>query len=372
MNKIERYLGSVVLMHAVLVMLVLMVIFAFFEFMNQLGDVDESYTIGLAALFTILKLPVYGYEVFPIVLLIGTLMGLGGLANHSELTILRVTGWSIKRILLAVMKTAMLIWLVMALIGEGVAPDLEASAKKIKLEALNKGLSIGANQGFWLKDENQYLYVEKVISDTELRGVKIFTADEGKLNRYLQAKIALYQEGSWRFKGVDSIELTQKRALIDQVINEAMNKQMPSPYTILKKSSEQMSSQFVLEPEDLTKMGMETKYLSVFDVKSQIDFLQQNDLDASQYELAFWRKLSMPIVVVAMIAVVFPLVFGSMRQVSIGQRIFLGVLVGMSFHLINQLIGNVAVVYQLPILLMTILPALLVIAASWWWLEKAE
>lgn len=364
MNRIERYLGSVVIMHAVLVMLVLMVIFAFFEFMNQIGDVNESYTIGLAAFFTALKLPVYSYEVFPIVLLIGTLMGLGGLANQSELTILRVTGWSIKRILLAVLKTAMVLWLVMAIIGEIIAPNLEATATKIKLEALNKSLSIGSDSGFWLKDEKQYLFVEKVISDTELRGIKVFNVDDGQLTNYRQAKIAIYEDEQWQFQEVETIKLEQKNTLD--------NSSMPATFSLMSSASERQNSEFILQPEDLTKMGMETRYLSIVDVKSQVDFLQQNNLDSSQYELAFWRKVSMPIVVVAMISIVFPLIFGSMRQVSIGQRIFLGVLIGMSFHLINQLIGNIAVVYQLPIMLMTVLPALLVIAGSWWWLKRAE
>lgn len=364
MNRVERYLGSVVLLHSLLVMLVLMVIFAFFEFMNQLGDVGEGYTVGLAGFFTLLKMPVYSYEVFPIVLLIGTLMGLGSLANQSELTILRVTGWSIRRILLAVLKTAMIMWLVMALMGEWLAPQTEAYSKKLKLEALNKSLSIGSGNGFWLKDGEEFLFVKRVVSNSELHGVKIFTLQQGRLQSYIEASKAKFIEGAWQFYEVNDTQISvlEKAPLVD----------MPTPFYIQQTLQPEVSLEFLLNPEDLTNMDIESRYLSVFALKNQIDFLQQNDLDASEHELAFWRKLAMPVVVVAMIAVVLPLIFGAIRQVSMGQRIFLGVLIGMGFHLINQLIGNLAVVYQLPIALMVYLPAALVLMSAWLWLKKAE
>ena len=362
MNRIERYLGSVILMHSLLVMLVLMVIFAFFEFMNQIGDLEKGYTLALAGLFTALKMPVYSYEVFPIVLLIGTLMGLGSLANQSELTILRVTGWSIRRILVAVLKTALIMWLVMALMGEWLAPQTETYAKKLKLEALNKSLSIGSNSGFWLKDDNEYLYVKRVVTAEELHDIKIFKVEQGQLRAYNEAKRAIYVNDGWVFENLKMLKISPQT---DQLLAK-----MPKPFSIKLASQDKADAAFFLKPEDLTVMGVESRYLNVVALNNQITFLQQNNLDASEYELSFWRKLAMPVVVIAMIAVVFPLIFGSMRQVSIGQRIFLGVLIGMGFHLVNQLIGNIAVVYQLPIVFMVFFPALVVMLGSWLWLKK--
>ncbi len=360
MNRIERYLGSVVLMHSLLVMMVLMVIFAFFEFMNQLGDVNESYTLGHGALYTLLKIPVYGYEVFPIVLLIGTLMGLGGLANHSELTVLRVTGWSIKRILLAVLKTALLMWLFMLAIGEFVAPESEAYAKKVKAEALNQSLSIGSSSGLWLKDEQQYIHVDRVISSEKLQGIKIYQLRGNELVTVTSAKTANFVDG-WVFQDVNQLN-----------VNKTEIDNLPSLIEITSTAQSSLKREFALQPEDLVNLDIESRYLSAWALYKQIEFLQQNDLDASPYLLSFWRKLGMPLVVIAMIAVVFPLVFGSMRQVNVGQRIFLGVLIGMGFHLINQLIGNIAVVYHFPIWLAALAPASFVVMGAWHWLQKAE
>jgi lipopolysaccharide export system permease protein len=73
-----------------------------------------------------------------------------------------------------------------------------------------------------------------------------------------------------------------------------------------------------------------------------------------------------------MIALVFPLIFGSIRQVSMGQRVFFGVLLGMGFHLLNQLVGNLTVVYQWPVMLGAFLPATLLLLVSMLWLQKTR
>lgn len=361
MNRIERYLGGVVLSYSLLVMLVILVIFSFFEFMNQVGKLTDSYTLGLGAFYTLLKVPVYSYEIFPIVLLIGTLMGLGSLANQSELTVLRVTGWSIRRILLAVLKTALLMWLVIVFIGEFIAPSSEAYAKKIRAEALNQTFSIGSVNGFWIKEDNQYIHVGRIIASDELRNIEIYNLEKGELNGLFKAQSASF-DGVWKFQNVENIHLNL--ALPTQ--------QLPATYLYDNTRYPEVTKHFPLKPEDLTNLDMETRYLSGWDIYSYIGFLETNGLDASTYHLSLWRKLAMPIVVLAMIAVVFPLVFGSMRQVSVGQRIFLGVLIGMGFHLLNQMIGNIAVVYQMPIALAAMLPALLLLSGAWLWLRKVD
>lgn len=361
MNRIERYLGAIVLSYSLVVMLVLMVIFSFFEFMNQLGKLTDTYTLGLGALYTALKIPVYSYEVFPIVLLIGTLMGLGSLANQSELTVLRVTGWSIKRILFAVLKTAFLMWLVMTLIGEFVAPQSEAFAKKMRAEALNQTISVGSKSGLWMKDEHQYVHIKQIINSEELRGINIYHLQEGELVGLTQANKAHFDAG-WVFSGVKNSSLSRLEASED----------MPLHYNYSIEREKQLKQNLPLHPDDLINLDMETRYLSGWDLIKYIDFLEGNDLDASHYLLSFWRKMAMPVVVVAMIAIVFPLVFGSMRQVSVGQRIFIGVLIGMSFHLLNQLVGNIAVVYQMPIAIAVFAPALLLLAGAWWWFRRFD
>ena len=365
MNRIERYLAQVVVSYTMLVMLVLLVIFSFFEFMNQVSKLTDTYTLAKGSLYTLLKMPVYSYEIFPIVLVIGTLMGLGSLANQSELTVLRVTGWSIRRILWAVLKAAFMMWIVVAAIGEWVAPSSEAYAKKLRAEALNQSFSVGSGTDLWVKDAARYIHVGQVVSSTELRNIAIYELYQGRLVQLSQATSASYQDDKWVFS--KAVKQFLRFATADSdVVGDAL------PLLKLKVSqSDQLKTSFPLIPEELENLGIETRYLSAWDLYQYIQFLKTNDLDTGAHELEFWRKVSMPLVVVAMIAIVFPLIFGSIRQVSMGQRVFLGVMLGMGFHLLNQFLGNLTVVYHWPVLLGAFLPALLLLVVALLWLKRA-
>ena len=367
MNRIERYLAQIVVSYTLLVMLVLLVIFGFFEFMNQVSKLTETYTLAKGTLYTLLKLPVYSYEIFPIVLVIGTLMGLGSLANQSELTVLRVTGWSIKRILWAVLKTALMMWLVIAMLGEWVAPSSEAYAKKLRAEALNQSFSVGSKSGLWIKDENRYIHVDRVVSSTELRNITIYELSHGALTKLSSVQNASYLKDHWQFNQAveQSLKFTDANIEID---SQAILPQL----SVEVNSLDRLEMSFPLKPEKLQNLDIETRYLSAWDLYQYIQFLQANDLETGVHELEFWRKVSMPLVVIAMIAIVFPLIFGSIRQVSMGQRVFLGVLLGMGFHLLNQLMGNLTVVYQWPIAIGALLPALILLAIAMFWLQRTR
>ncbi len=368
MNRIERYLARVVVSYTLLVMIVLLVIFGFFEFMNQVSKLTETYTLAKGTLYTLLKLPVYSYEIFPIVLLIGTLMGLGSLANQSELTVLRVTGWSIKRILWAVLKTALMMWLVIAMVGEWVAPASEAYAKKLRAEALNQSFSVGSGSGFWIKEANRYIHVKQVLSTTELRDITVYELEAVGLKSLAVIQEGHYQQGQWQFQNsvTQTLEFTPAKEGGDEVMLG------PKLSVLLEESKALQHISFPLTPEALQNLGIETRYLSAWDLYQHIQFLQANDLETGAYQLEFWRKVAMPLVVFAMIAIVFPLIFGSIRQVSMGQRVFLGVLLGMGFHLLNQLVGNLTVVYHWPVVMGAFLPALLLLSIAMLWLQRVR
>ncbi|MCF6346258.1 MAG: LPS export ABC transporter permease LptG [Thiomicrorhabdus sp.] len=371
MNRIERYLARIVVSYTLLVMVVLLVILGFFEFMNQVSKLTDTYTLAKGTLYTLLKLPVYSYEIFPIVLVIGTLMGLGSLANQSELTVLRVTGWSIKRILWAVLKTALMMWLVIAMVGEWVAPESEAYAKKLRAEALNQSFSVGSKSGFWIKESNRYIHVKKVLSTTELRDITVYELDAEGLKKLILIKEAHYQQGQWQFQ--NAVVQTVAFSAFTPPPNETLDREDLLPQlSVSVDPLKTLKMSFPLTPEALQNLEIETRYLSVWDLYQHIQFLQANDLETGAYQLEFWRKVSMPLLVIAMIAIVFPLIFGSIRQVSMGQRVFLGVLLGMGFHLLNQLVGNLTVVYHWPVILGAFLPALLLLSVALIWLQRVR
>lgn len=358
MNRIERYLASVVLTHTLLVMLVLLSLIGFSEFVNEMTNLTDDYTLLSATAYVLLKLPSYAYQMFPVALLIGTLMGLGGLANQSELTVLRVTGWSVGRLFWSVAKAALLFWLVITLIGETLATQAESYAEKSRAESLNEQFSMGKNNAFWVKNQQRYIEIGQALATDDLRNVAIYRVENAAL---------VEQQSYARVRFIDQNWVADRAHA--QTLGWWADPRYPEYQWLQIDKTNRVDSKVDLPflPEDLENLTAQMQSLNVVELQDQIRFLQENGGDASQLELAYWKKMASPMVVLAMIAIVFPLIFGSQRQVSMGQRIFVGVLIGLMFHLGNQLLGNLSVIYQVPAAFAALLPAgiLLTIALIW-------
>ena len=105
MRTLTRYLGREVLAATMIIFLALASLFAFFDLINELGDVGKGgYTIGGALTFVALHLPARAYELFPVSALIGTLFAISQLVGNSEYTVMRVSGASLFQVGWAVVR----------------------------------------------------------------------------------------------------------------------------------------------------------------------------------------------------------------------------------------------------------------------------
>jgi lipopolysaccharide export system permease protein len=59
-------------------------------------------------------------------------------------------------------------------------------------------------------------------------------------------------------------------------------------------------------------------------------------------------------------------VFGPLRSVGIGQRIMVGTLVGIGFHLFNQAFSHVGILYGLNSVFSVMFPTVLFFAVGLW------
>jgi lipopolysaccharide export system permease protein len=269
---------------------------------------------------------------------------------------------------------------VVAIIGEFIAPKSESLAQKVRVEAQNKNFSldIGTSQGLWLKDGTRYIHIERIISEREMNKVSIYTLKNGQLQSLQVSDKLIYNDDrGWLMPNGESISLQfvalpgeLRQLLSEQETGMTAGQLAVTRLQLIQQSLQQLPIALPFLPEDLVKLDIDSRYLSLYDLYNYIQFLQQNELDASAYESDFWRKLSMPVVAFAMWILAFPLLFASQRQVSIGQRIFIGVVIGLGFQLMNMLISNAALVYQLPIGVVAFVPALLLISFAIWSMRR--
>jgi lipopolysaccharide export system permease protein len=122
----------------------------------------------------------------------------------------------------------------------------------------------------------------------------------------------------------------------------------------------------------LSLLIVDPHILSSWGLYRYINFMQDNGLNASSYQVAFWSKIATPLVILVMVFLAVPLLFGSLRGIGVGQRIFIGVLIGVAFYIVNQGFSQMAVVFSLNPALAAFAPGLLCLVAAIWVLRRVR
>jgi len=352
MKTLDRYIGQAIINGVSIVLVIFIVLYELFAFTGETGNIGQAdYTVWSAIEYSLYLVPQHIYELFPLSMLLGTMLGLGWLANHNELVIIRMAGVSLLRIIISIMKTAIVLMILAMLIGEGIAPPLHQYASEKRVKALHGKISLNTDYGLWARDSETYIHVKRVENDGKLIGITLYQFnDRNFIERQIIAKEASFTGEQWLLKSVT--ETTHK----GDNFNVIQRNEMPWK-TLLDLDTVKI----VAIPPDL---------LSVWKLNAYIKYLKNNDLEYAKYELIYWTKLFGPFTILAMVLLAVPFVFGSVRQVSIGKQVLLGFLVGVSFYLVSRLIGQVSLVYGVPAMLSAILPTLLVITVTLWSYRK--
>ena len=339
MRRLDRYLATTVLGGALAGLFVIVSLSFVFEFIDEADDIGQgNYDLASAMLVVALSMVQRAYEAFPMATLIGALVSLGGLAARSELTVMRAVGVSVGQIARAVVGAGVVLALLAALLGEWVAPPANRLAQAVQAEAAGGGVG-AAGGGFWARDGEYRLRVERVVRPDLLAGVRAYELRDGRLQRIISAPRARYASGRWQ---LDEATVTRLGEL-----------------PVVVAGGESIAIGGELRPSTLEVVVQSPQTLAGRELLRYIGYLQGNDLDSGRYQLALWVKLATPLATVVMLLLTVPLVFGSQRSTGVGQRIFLGVLIGLAFFLLNRFLGNAGLVYGLPPAVSALAPTLL-------------
>lgn len=352
MNLLERYLGRVVLFATLMVLTVLLGIEVFFTLVDEFGDVGKgAYGFADAIAYVALTLPRRAYTMLPVAALLGTVVGLGVLASHGELVVLRAAGLSVLRIALGVLKTGALIALGGLLIGETLAPPLEHYAQAQRTQAQTNRVTLQTEEGFWAKDGTTFIHIQDIRPGAALAGVTIYEfGSDNRLRVAGYAKGARYREGHWVLEGLQQSLIEDGRVSTVEV-KEALWETIISP---------ELLSVAIVQAENLSALGL-YRY---------VDYLKSNGLDYTRYELAFWQRLAKPLATLVMVLLAVPFTFGPMRSTHTGARLLAGAVVGFGFHLFNLVAGQMSLVYGLWPAVGATLPSLLGLTLALLWIRR--
>ncbi|PSF05302.1 LPS export ABC transporter permease LptG [Marinobacter fuscus] len=340
MHKIDGYVMRTVGGAMFLVMVVVLSLDIIFAFIAELEDTRNGYQTLQALWYVALTLPRRIYDYLPLGAFMGCLVGLGSMASSSELTVIRAAGVSLKRIVWSAMKPALLVVLLGVGIGEYVAPTTERIAQSDKAVALGAGRSVAAAHGVWHREGNTFMHLNAVQPNGVLHGVSLFRFDEERqLEMSSFAERAIYQGDHWRLENVVSTRIAD---------NQTVRTEQPSLRWDSGLSPEVLSV-LIVKPENLSMTGLYTYSV----------YLGEQGLSAAPYWLAFWKKTLMPLGTAVMVLVAISFVFGPLRSVTMGFRVFTGLLVGLLFKYMQDLLGPMSMVYGFNPLLAVLAPILI-------------
>ena len=359
----ERYFAKQIYASFGFILFALVALFLFFDVLSELGSVNAKYTLPLALLHVLLKAPSRMVEIIPIAGLIGSIYVFAMMASQSEFTIFRVAGLDIKRSLFTLGKVSLPIVVFTLLISEVLGPYAESLSERIRMQALGSTFSSQFRSGVWVKDQLRdsdgsgpirpgvrYVNVGTIDQNDQIRQIRMYEFDPNY--RLLSIRSAASgrfdNRGIWELNDVSETRFTERRS----------NDPLDAVYSAQTKVIPKLSLESQVTPQILNVLLISPEKMSIVSLGRFILHLQDNKQDMQRHAIAFWKKVIYPFIIFVMLALALPFAFMKVRAGSVGIKVFGGIMLGMSFQLLNTLFSSIGLLGALPAFLTAIFPPL--------------
>lgn len=341
MKILPRYIAKTIIGATGLAALIIVGVLTLVIMLRELKNIGEGdYGLNQAVFYVLLRLPNELYQFAPMLILLGAIMGLSALSTHRELSVMRASGFSIRQIMTSVLSAALLLILIISIIGEWIGPELSYKAEVHKENAQNAGQAVVTASGVWSHVGNNFVHVQRVVGRQLVEGVTRYQFDD---NRRLQAayyaETVSFQDKQWQMNGVVKTTFYNERT-----------KSVSFP---------QAAWDLNFNPALLNKGLVEPNEMSLSKLSKLSRYLKQNGLQASEYQFDFWKRIFQPLASLVMIFLALPFVLSMRSASTLGWRILIGIMVGFAFFILNAILGQLCIVFQLPPILAAFLPTAL-------------
>ncbi len=362
MKTVRRLLYRDIGWSVLFVSLAFLSLFFFIDFVDELDDVGRNgYTLGHAVLRALLELPGHFYELFPIAVLIGTIYAMARLAQSSEFTILRTAGLGPSRALWLLALPGMLFAALTFVVGDLVTPYTEVRAANMKAMAAAGDGAIATGAGAWLKERHGSGDQERAVSVHVaatagaglLQGVRIFEFDTaGRLRSRIQAVQArVLEDGHWQLLQVQRTDWPTPQAASQGQGLQA-------------KSLDRLRWASTLDSKVVAAALLPAKTMSTVELWRYANHLAGQDQAVQRHEIQFWKKALYPLACVVMVALALPFAYLHARAGGISLKVFGGIMLGISFVLLNNAAGHLGLLQQWTPWLVAAAPSLLYLFIS--------
>lgn len=372
MKILQKYFATEIIRSVLFVLIAFLALFAFFDLVGELKAVGHGgYKIEHAFLYVLMGLPRYVYELMPIAALIGTIWTLSQFAARSEFTIMRASSMSTAMAGMMLVRIGMVFAITTFVFGEFVVPITSNMAEKLRLTSQGASFVQEFRSGLWTKDViraggpdgevtgSRFLNVREIRPDGQLLDLKIY-----EFNRDFHLT-ALITAAKADYKGANLWMLSDGSEAIfsDTVLQGATAaSDIKTAISTVKFGSKPLVSEVT---PDILSVGLVTpEQMSAYDLVGYTQYLAENNRETARYEIAFWKKVTYPFAVFVMMALALPFAYLHFRSGGVSLKIFTGIMIGVSFLLINSMFSHLGLLNTWPPFATAILPSTLFLLAA--------
>lgn len=343
---INRYIQRNIYFGTLAALVVLVSLSLFFVFVAELDDIGQGdYGLAQVLQYVVMNAPGRLIEFMPLAALLGSMLSLGALASHSEIIAMQASGISLPRLLGSIMQAALVLALFSWLVADWIVPASESGARRIKNLSQEETSVLKSQQGIWIKDERRVLHIESLLPNGYARDVEVFELDAlGDLVALTRAESAVPLADGWELRQVERSYIGDAAITTEQL----------DRYLYQGTLSHELLQVFMTEP----------RWMSSRDLHAYLNFLEENRLDARVERLIYWQKLFAPLSIVAMCLLALPFVLGAQRQSNTGQRLLVGIVLGLAFVVIDRLLTQLGNQFALNALVTALLPNLALLSVA--------
>ncbi len=356
MRTARRYLAREIYRSTSVVLLALLGLFMFFTLVDELDTVGEKFPLTALFYLQALSVPTRLYDLLPIGLLIGAILALAGLAQRNELVILRVSGVSGMGMLKMLWLISIPIVLAATVLSEFITPIAEIKSSEANL--LMRGRVEGGRlvSGYWFKEPTsdggtRIINIGRLLASGNAADLRIYEFPDGTaLSLMSTAESARFVDGNLIMENVIETRIAPE---VKEVLADAKVSERP---VVVKEKIASRKVETTLSAERLVARILTPERMTLKALHDYIQYLEHNQLQSDRQIVAVWRKLAYPFTLVVMLTIAAPIGFMQTRRGGVGAKVFLGILLGTGFFMINQLALNVGLLYKWPPVVTALLP----------------
>lgn len=393
MRILQRYFAVNIAQAVAFVLVAFLALIAFMDLTSELPSVGKgNYMIQHAFLYVLMLLPGHVYEVMPVAALIGTIYTMAQFAASSEFTIMRASSMSTQMAAWMLFRIGIVFVLITFVFGELITPRTAPLAEKLKLSAKGAAISQDFRSGMWTKDivhsegmkgavtGSRFFNVRQFRADGQLLDVKLYEFDTNFRMRTLitAASATFHGNNTWRLANVTETRFSNSRVLPkpgEAVPAGASFRSMFSQETSAVSTRKLESMELISEitPKILSVSSADPERMSANELAVYTRHLSENKQETDRFKIAFWKKLIDPLAIFVLMALALPFAYLHTRSGGVSLKIFIGIMIGVSFILINTLFSHLGLLSTWPPFFTAIAPSLLFLAlalGALWWVER--